>query len=432
MIEATRQLIARHAHVNWALADQAMVSGVNFLTGILLARFLGLEEFGRFTLAWMIILFVASLQHVVINSPMMSIGPKQRAEDTPAYYGAVMIHQLVFAGLVALLVLAGAHAAANLFPQWHMDGLALPLACAALAVQWQDFMRRYFFTRLRGGAAFINDAVRYLGQLAILIWLFQASEIDTTATLWVITAFATVSSLAGLVWLEHTTWNAAAFRKTTRRHWEFSKWLLGSALMEWVQEYIFTIVAALLLGTTAVGALRATENIVGVLNVIFRGLDNVVGPKAAALLVDFGPARLARYLWKVTMLGGGLTVGIAVLIAIYSDFLMTLAYGEEFSTYSYLIPWFAAMAAFTFLAVPWAGGLRAIEATRNLYIAQFIMALAGLVIAYPIIFSFGLYGAAAGILLLRAAMHLVVFYQSYTSIRRLNNLEQIHQPTFTI
>ena len=49
---ATRQL-GRYRHINWALADQGVVSGINFLTGIMLARFLGLEEFGRFTLAWM-------------------------------------------------------------------------------------------------------------------------------------------------------------------------------------------------------------------------------------------------------------------------------------------------------------------------------------------------------------------------------------------
>ena len=37
MIQRAVRLWARYSHVNWALADQTMVSGVNFLTGILLA-----------------------------------------------------------------------------------------------------------------------------------------------------------------------------------------------------------------------------------------------------------------------------------------------------------------------------------------------------------------------------------------------------------
>jgi hypothetical protein len=48
LIQSTVQLLKRYRHVNWALADQAMLSGVNFLTVVLLARALGIEEFGRF------------------------------------------------------------------------------------------------------------------------------------------------------------------------------------------------------------------------------------------------------------------------------------------------------------------------------------------------------------------------------------------------
>ena len=39
MIQAAARLLSRYSHVNWALADQTMVSGVNFPTGILLARY---------------------------------------------------------------------------------------------------------------------------------------------------------------------------------------------------------------------------------------------------------------------------------------------------------------------------------------------------------------------------------------------------------
>ena len=77
MLELATRLLTRYSQINWALTDQAMVSGVNFLTGIVLARYLGIEEFGRFTLAWMAVLLVNSLQSGLIVQPMMSIGPKQ-------------------------------------------------------------------------------------------------------------------------------------------------------------------------------------------------------------------------------------------------------------------------------------------------------------------------------------------------------------------
>ncbi len=83
MIQAAVRLLGRYSHINWALADQAMVSGVNFLTGILLARYLGIEAFGQFMLAWMLVLLVNTLQYALVIAPMMSIGPKQPEAETP-------------------------------------------------------------------------------------------------------------------------------------------------------------------------------------------------------------------------------------------------------------------------------------------------------------------------------------------------------------
>ena len=119
---------------------------MNFLAGILVARYLGIEEFGRYTLAWMVVLFVNSIQHAAINSPMMSIGPKQAEDDAPAYYGAVIFQQLVFGISAFALVWAGVSLSAVLFPEWQVAGLALPLACVTIALQFQDFLRRCFFT----------------------------------------------------------------------------------------------------------------------------------------------------------------------------------------------------------------------------------------------------------------------------------------------
>ncbi len=122
-----------------------MVSGVNFLTGILLARYLGLKEFGVFTLVWMAVLFVNSLQFAVISAPMMSIGSKQTVDEAPAYYGAVFSQQAAFAGLSFVVLYVGMKASGIFFPQWRVEHLALPLASVAFAFQMQDFMRRYFF-----------------------------------------------------------------------------------------------------------------------------------------------------------------------------------------------------------------------------------------------------------------------------------------------
>ena len=80
----------------FAIADQIVVSGSNFLSNVLLARILGIEEFGRYVLAWTVVLFVQGLQFSAVSSTMLSIGPKHDAEGARSYFGAMFVHQSIF------------------------------------------------------------------------------------------------------------------------------------------------------------------------------------------------------------------------------------------------------------------------------------------------------------------------------------------------
>ena len=133
----------------WALVDQIIVSGSNFLSNILLARILGIEEFGRYVLAWTIVLFVQGLQFSTVSSSMLSIGPKHDAEEARSYFGAIFIHQSIFGVVSAALTLVGCYITANFFPEARLDTIALPLTGAVLCTQTQDFFRRYFFSVAR-------------------------------------------------------------------------------------------------------------------------------------------------------------------------------------------------------------------------------------------------------------------------------------------
>ena len=92
---------------NWALADQIVVSGSNFLSNIFLARMLGIEEFGRYVLAWAIVTLVQNLQFSTVSSIMLSIGPKHDAEAARYFYGSMFVHQAIFGAVSTALTLAG-------------------------------------------------------------------------------------------------------------------------------------------------------------------------------------------------------------------------------------------------------------------------------------------------------------------------------------
>jgi O-antigen/teichoic acid export membrane protein len=400
MIGRIQRLVVRHSHINWALADQGMVSASNFAIGIMLARFLGLEEFGRYTLAWMVVMILHNFQGVLIIAPMMSIGPKQAPGSEVTYFGATAAQQILYGMLTFPLLWGGAVVAAGLFPEWNIDGLALPLACAAAAHQLQNFLRRYFFTRDRPAIAFAIDALRYPGQVAVLFWLFQTTPMDSMRVLWVVAALAMLAALVfGAALVKDLSWDRDKIFAVTRRHWQFSRWLLLATIVNQFRGQFFYIVAGALLGASAVGALRAADTLIGVTNIVVKGLDNVVPVRAARHFHVGGVEALKRFIIKVGFFGELFVVVAMIAVFVAPEFWLWLAFGDEYIGYGFLLRWTAAVQLFYFPVLPITASLRALESTRHIFFASAVSAATAVVCAYPLITIAGVTGAAAGMLI---------------------------------
>lgn len=418
-VPTARTLLTRYSRVNWALADQSMVSGANFVTTIVLARYLGIEEFGRFALVWMAVLFVNSLQHAMVNMAMMSIGPKQAEAGLPAYYGAVFAQQAVFAVLSFVLLGLGALACDALFPAWGLSGLALPLAFAGFAFQMQDFLRRYFFTRGRPGAAMATDAVSYLGQLVLLLVLFLFVEFHSAGVLWIVGGTSGAAAALALFAIERPVWSAVVFREVLARHWRFSRWLTASALMRWMSGNFFIIAAAAVLGSPAAGALKAAQNIVGGLHVLFFGLENVIPIRAAEIHGENRPDRFVAYILKSGLGLGMATLAVCLVLAVLSEPILRLAYGEVYADAAWVLRWLCVAYVVTSLSLTLRHGLQALERTAYLFASNAVATVATLITVFPLIELFGIVGAPIGMALVQSLMFLFLVWAFGRESRRL-------------
>jgi O-antigen/teichoic acid export membrane protein len=400
MITTLVEFLRRHRHTNWALADQAMVSGANFLTGILLARGLGIAEFGRFSLAWLVVLFVQSLQDNGVITAMLSIGPKQDVQQRPSYYGGVFFQQAIFGLASTVVTWACLRFAAAILGGRSIAPLALSLAAAVLLCQTQEFLRRYFFTVQSPAASFASDAIRYVSQVVILYWVFFVSKIphNVDVALWINAGAAGAGAVVVLMFVGRLEWTASALRRAALRNWRFSKWLVGAALSQWMSSNLFVVAAGAFLGVTAVGALKAAQSLIGVTHILFQGLDNVAPVRAAQCYHAGGVADLVHYLGKVARVGLVATALIGLLFAIEPAFWFRLLFGGEFTQYGYLLRWYAAIYVLMFLTLPLRVGLRAMERTGPIFLAYMVGAIFSVVAAYPLVRGNGLIGVVVGLL----------------------------------
>ena len=395
--------------MNLALIDQTMVSGVNFLTGILFARFLGVKEFGYFTLAWMTVLFVNSIQMAMISAPMMSIGPKQTKEETDSYYGAVVAHQLCFSLLSFGLIFLCIKTSDFFFPTWEIKNLAWPLALAAFFFQNQDFLRRFFFTTNRLWLAFISDGISYLGQIAILIILFLTTSMNTTKVLFTIASTSAFAIIFVSFPLTKLNWHWENILKVFVYHWNFSKWMTASALLQWTSGNLFIVAAGSILGATAVGAIKAAQNIMGISHILFQGLENIVPVRASFNYTQTGIKGLITYLKKVILWGGIATAIIAFSAGLLPEFWLTLFYGVQYQNFGFILQWYAIIYLLIFVGLPLRAGLRTLETTRPIFMAYVLMTIFTLFTAKDLIFHFGVNGVMFGIIGTQLILQLFLF-----------------------
>ncbi len=371
LLTPAARLARRYGHINWAVADQGLVSGANVLTGVVLARLLGVAGFGTYSLAWAVLLLIGTIHLPLVSGSMMSIGPKQSAADAPGYYGAVILQNLIVALAGAVIVFVAVEASGHFVPSWNIGHLAPPLAAATFATVWQEFFRRYFFTRGRPAMAFAVDAARYGGQIGLLVALFLAVPgiVDAALALWIVAGAAMLPTLLSLKVLGAVDYRAGVMRAIALRHYHASKWMVLSQPLEWASEYVFMFAAGTFIGTSAVGALRASQNVAALASILFLSLMNVVPARAARHLHEGGMADMSDYLRRVSLIAGAATGFVCLVVAATPTFWLHLLFGGEFVAYGEIVRWWALFYAVNFFALPLRSGLRAMEKTRPVFTA---------------------------------------------------------------
>jgi O-antigen/teichoic acid export membrane protein len=395
------RLHVTYRDINWAMVDQVIVSGVNFLTMVILARTLGVEHFGRFSIAWLVLLFFKSIQAELVVSSMMSIGPKQAPQELPLYYGAVIVQQSAIALLAFLVIVVAVPVTGMMAVDLGLAGLGLALAAATAADQLQDFVRRYLYTRQRAFAACWNDILCSGVRILLLLGMVYFGATGGALALWLIAAASALAAAVGALLVEPVRFDRGFTLRTCGHHWAFSKWLFGSSILRWMSGNLIVLMSGGILGAYAVGAIRSTTNILAPVQVFILALNNIAPVKAAQLFHDRGAAALLRYIGKLTLVGSAVTVAMVIFGSIFADQIVRLLYGEEYVPYAYLVHWWAIIYLIGFLEFPLGVGLKAIEHTRPFFYAVVLEAIFAVSASYLLALYFGLPGAMFGILVVK-------------------------------
>lgn len=388
--------ILKNKDFNWNIVDQAVVSGSNFLNIIIIARILGLEQFGELSVLWLFILFINSLHMATIIFPMMSLVPKQ--QELLAYFSGVYKLQFIFLGLSVLVSFFTVFWYFQIQNQVIDFSLIISFLLVLITYHMQDYYRKYFLVLQKYFDAFIIDFISYILRIIIFLYiLFSDLELSLIQVFIIFFITYSLGIIYGAQKYKYER-KANSFKETYLQHWELSKWLIPSGVMQWSSVNLYIVTASIILGPVAVGIIRLIQNIIGALNVVLLAIENFLPTKFSALYERESFDSLYTYFKKVSIIGLiGLSV-FALFLSLFSSDLLTLLYGKEYSQYGYIMNWYVFIFMFMFLIVPLRGMLRTINETKIWFTAYMITSLFSLLAFYPLEKEFGINGVMFGIL----------------------------------
>jgi O-antigen/teichoic acid export membrane protein len=193
-----------------------------------------------------------------------------------------------------------------------------------------------------------------------------------------------------------------ALSQVVAQHWAHGRHLLATAVLQWSSGNVFIAAAGGLLGPAAVGALRMAQNLVGLLHVLFLALENRIPLEAARIRHGEGDGAMLAYMRRTALQAALPTLLLLVVLVIFRQPLLDLAYGMGHSAASEVLVAFAGLYVLIFLGTFLRFTIRTLQRNQVILLSYVITTVFSAVAAQPMVKSFGLAGVMAGLFIVHS------------------------------
>ena len=406
-----------------SLLDQAVYSGTNFLTTVLIGRFAGQSELGIYALAFSILVLFLCTQETLVALPYLIRFRKHQVPRQQRFAGSVLVHGMgiwllsaCFLGIAALVC----HLMVS-------PSFTATFSVLAVVVPWlllREFVRKFLMAHLQMLHVLVLDGAVSAIQLGGLLTLAYFGWLSAA------TAFAIGGcscGLVGLLWITRSYQRFPIHRQDLRddlsANWEFGRWIFASLLTLMLHSMTLLWLITLDLGTQAAGIFTACSTIVFLANPFVMAIHNVMLPRMAQARQQGGIQQVRRISLRVARIVAVFVGTFGIAIALVGNEIVTLAFGEQYAGY----PWLLILLALGVWArslemIPQNGLLIIEKPQHNLWINAGGLALL-LALAPPLIMQWGLMGAAVAAAVTSMATMVVRWILFFTLLGQASDAE---------
>jgi O-antigen/teichoic acid export membrane protein len=394
-----------------ALIDQGLLSGSNFLVGILLARWLSPNDYGAYALGFSIFLFLSGFHNAFFLEPMSVLGPESYPRCLTSYVKKLLGLHFVMAFLLSVLAVAGVLLLRIFTSDPAIRSAMWGVAIAVPLILFQWLCRRAVYLKMAPWLAAVSSAA-YCIALVVLLLAFKRSISPFMGFL--------VQSLAAIpaifLLLISLQWGISPDRGPSahdvlREHWRYGRWVVGSAFVYWLSANAYYVIVGALLPMQDLAALRALRNFTLPFAQALTAVTLLVLPWASSRFAAEGAQGLQRRTRQLTLLFGSGALVYFCVIWLFGSRVMNFVYAGRYNEFSHLLALATAPLLLIAASVGSEIAVQVMQAPSEVFLAYAISGALTLLVGVAFTHYWGLVGGLVGILISTVAFWATITYR---------------------
>jgi len=383
-----------------AMLDQMVVSGTSFLTVVIVERACGSEGLGLFSLAISAVIFSRGIQESLISTPFTVFRSRVAERINPAAYaGASLLASVSFAGILLTITTLVAVGFSWLSPSQGTSTLVWVLVLTIPCSVLREFARRFDMASLNMPGALTLDIGVSTLQIGLLLTLATMGILNASISVMLV-GIASFTMVLGWLVVRRSSFRIEpkVVRESIKNDWSLGRWLLVDQIVCFVQLYGMHWLLVLIIAPTATGIFTACISIAALAGPFLAGIGNYLSPQFAETVTSGDRRATLRLYWQTTSVLALVVGSFALIAMLFGSELLQLIYNNpEYPGYAMVVGVLAGRMLFGIPALGAHHALVAMEYPRGSMQATVFGTLVALVLAIPMIFNFGVMGAAVAL-----------------------------------
>lgn len=396
--------------------EQLVTSGTSFIATILIINLIGLNSFGIFSIYWLLYLLINSLQNSLIISPMMTNIAFYKENEKMFFIGSVFLQQIIFLLFFIIsikIIFITPFIDVEFINKDYINCFVLLI----LSSQVYQFFRRYFFSQKMYFYSLLASIFVGLILIGSLFYYYYSNQIDIEEIFYCYIFSFSVTVLFCLIFLRNFKFSIFIFLSSIKENFKISKWLFLTAILQWFSGNLWIINSGLILGPTFLGAFRACQTIVNVVNIFFQSLENYFPKKISEIYKNNSIYQMKNYISTINKIGFVFILAISIILSFSSKFILNMVYEENIASYYYLLIILSFLLPFIFINFFYSFGLRTLKNTKPIFISYLFSSSFTLIFSNKIILNYEVEGFIFGIVLTQFFISVITYLGFYLSYR---------------